>query len=1138
MYYLDNIASERILVIDGAMGSLIQQLHFDEKAYRGTRFAGWSRQLSGCAEVLCLSNPDSITNIHERYLKAGADLTKTCSFNANAVSLADYGLETYAYEISYAAAHLARDAADRFSSPDRPRFVAGSMGPTAKSTSISPDMGDPGARSISFDTLELAYYDNARGLLDGGADIFLVETIFDTLNAKAAIAALARIQEERGIKVPVMLSATIASAASDRLLAGQTLEAFLVSILHADPWAVGLNCSFGPEYLKPFIKIISKTAPCLISVHPNAGLPNQLGAYDESPESFANSLEGYMRETLVNIVGGCCGTTPDHIALLARKAAHYQPRSKKGDRPHALSGWEALPLDAGFVNIGERTNVAGSKQFLRLIREEKYPEAIAFGRKQLEQGAAMLDVCMDDSLIEPEPAMTRFLCLAQSDPAFAKAPVMVDSSHWSVIESALKILPGKSLVNSISLKDGDTEFVRRLQLVHRYGAMVVVMLCDESGQAVGYDRKIAIAARAYHLIQESGFPVADVVFDPGVLALGTGIPKHDSSAVDVISACQWIHEHCPETHLVGGISNLSFSFRGKNQIRAALHSVFLQHAVPAGMTMAIVNPAVPYDSLDPALRDVCEDLILCRDPHAADRLVEMGSRSDPIETISLQHNEISRSVPIEERIRNAVIHGNDDSLESDIRAATFAYENPLDLVETMLLPAMAVVGERFEKGTLFLPQVIRSAWVMKTAVAILESLAHRPADGKGLLLLATVKGDVHDIGKNIVATVLGCSGYRILDLGVMIPAEHIIETALHENVLMIGLSGLVSPSLDEMITVAREMEKRGIQIPLLIGGAATSLAHTALRIVPEYSGPVVYVPDAAHAVTVVRALLSEQERPHFLEKLDQNYESARIRHKKIISRKRLSLEEARANKVRIDWNQCRPPEPKQKDLIVLDDYPLEKVIPYIDWESFARQWDIHGTGTEHFISDAQNLMNRIVSEQLLKLQGIIGFFPAHSENEDVIVFDSGSLSPRVRFSFPRNCEQKAAGAYNPCLADFFAPDSDWIGFFVLSARGDTEDLFISSAANALVEGFSEEIHRQVQHEWWGYGEGGIRPAFGYPACPRHQDKKLVFDLLQIPESWGLSLTESGMIIPAASVCGIYIGNRSAYYFNSGTDLCI
>ncbi|GHV87118.1 methionine synthase [Spirochaetia bacterium] len=1205
---LDKIAAQRILILDGAMGTMVQSYKLKEGDFRGERFASHSTPLLGCNDLLCITKPEVISGIHEAYLAAGADIIETCSLNSTAVSLADYGLADMAYEISRAAAQLARKAADKFSTPDKPRFVAGSIGPTTRSGSISPDMDDPGKRGVTWDELAAAYYDNARGLLDGGADILLAETLYDTLNAKAAAFAINRLLEERHLDVPLILSATVSDSAG-RLLSGQTVEAFWVSVAYANLWAVGLNCSFGADKLKPHIAALAAAAPCKISAYPNAGLPNQLGAYDEGPKAMASKIEVYLKEGLVNIVGGCCGSTPAHIAEIVKLAKNYAPRKfpvqKQGMEPSEtamsstfLAGLEPLRIgrDQGLTDIGERTNVAGSRKFLRLIKEEKYNEALSIAREMIERGAAVIDVCMDDALLDAEKAMKDFLNLALSDPDIARVPIMIDSSRWNVIEAGLKCVQGKCLVNSISLKEGEAEFLRKLNLVRRYGAAAVVMLFDEQGQAASYERKIEVARRSWNLICGAGFPAKDIVFDPNVLSVATGISEHDSYALDFIRACEWISKNCPGAQISGGISNLSFSFRGNDPVREAMHAVFIKHAVHAGLSMAILNPAalLPYDDIEPQLRAAAEEVILNRSPDASEKLLaiaeQIAAGKQDNSNTPITHSDDWRTLDPDSRIVHAMVKGIDDFIEADVLDIRPKYTRSLEIVEGPLMKGMREVGERFGAGKMFLPQVIRSARVMKKAVAVLEpfiqaekaAAAAKNSDGidkksgssannGGKILLATVKGDVHDIGKNIVGVVLGCNGYDIIDLGVMVSTEQIIETAIREKVSVIGLSGLITPSLDEMVRTAQEMEKQGLTVPLIIGGATTSLAHTALRIVPEYSGPVVYVRDAGQCPEVVRALLSETERPRFLEDMEASYRQAAARHEAILSRiKLIPLEAARANKIPV--TSYTVPPPKTKGLIELNDYPLEKVIPHIDWNSFLQSWEMtKNAATESsaeasaahdkLTCDARNLLDKIQAEKILRLRGVAGIFPAASDGDNVVLFDSNTEI--ARFSFLRNQGKKWAGAFNPCLADFVPPTENsgpagWIGLFALSAgfglaeaaaeykrrHDDYDAILLSSLANSLAEAFSEEVHRRIVEEFWAYaptgtgaqtadGAGGIRPAFGYPACPDHRDKKIAFTLLEAQQRCGLVLTASAMIDPAASVCGMYIAHPGAYYFGVG-----
>ncbi|MFQ3546861.1 MAG: methionine synthase [Termitinemataceae bacterium] len=1215
---LDTIASERILVLDGAMGTMIQKFSLTEADFRGNRFIDHPGTLAGCNDLLCLTKPGVIASIHQAYLRSGADIIETNSFNANAISLADYGLSHMAYEISLAAARLARESADLYSTPEKPRFVAGILGPTSKTASISPDVNDPGARGISWDELEAAYYENARGLLDGGADILMVETIFDTLNAKAALSAIERLLNDRKAvdpagtmegryDVPIMISGTIVDAAG-RTLSGQTVEAFCVSLLHARPWSIGLNCSLGAERLYPHVAALAEIAPCYVSAHPNAGLPNRFGEYDESAQEMAAFIEAFLRDGLVNVVGGCCGSTPAHIAAIATRAREYAPRQiPESPKQTILAGLEPLIIDRarGFVDIGERTNVAGSRKFLRLIKEGNYEAALSIAREMVEAGAGIIDVCMDDALLDGPAAMTRFLNLALSDPEIARVPVMVDSSRWEIIEAGLKCLQGKGIVNSISLKEGEAEFLRRSRIARRMGAAVVVMLFDERGQADSYQRKIEVAKRSYDLLVQDGTPAEDIIFDPNVLSIATGIPEHDRYALDFIEACRWITEHCPHAHISGGISNLSFSFRGNDLVREAMHSVFLKHAIDAGLSMAIVNPAglVPYDELDPVLREAAEDVVLARRSDGAERLLTLAlqikAQTDSAETLAAEGAEKSvrdvwRDAPVEDRIVHALVKGIDEYIEEDVLEARAMYQRSLDVIEGPLMKGMNEVGDRFGAGKMFLPQVIRSARVMKKAVAVLEPYIQEekardtagqeknsaaPNLGPLKIVIATVKGDVHDIGKNIVSVVLGCNGYEVVDLGVMVPADEIAEAIKREGAAMVGLSGLITPSLDEMVHTARELERRGIRIPLLIGGATTSEAHTALRIAPAYSGPVIYVKDASRAAAVVRALVTDSERARFLEQTEQRYREAIERHERIEERRELlHIEAARNNRCRTDWDSYLPPKPRRTGVVEFRDLPLETLIPYIDWSYFFYSWDMghgftriledseKGPAAKKLYEDAQVLLTKLIKDRILTAHGVVGLFPAASDGDDIVLYDgNGRVNLLGRFSFLRNQEKKLAGGCNPCLADFVAPGDcaveDWVGLFAVTAGHGLTDyteackaqgddytaLLAASLADRLAEAFAEWLHEQVRKEYWGYAPDehlsaeelfagtyrGIRPAFGYPACPDHHDKVLACSILNAKERCGIELTETAMMIPTASVCGMYFSHPASYYFGIG-----
>ncbi|MDR2343247.1 MAG: methionine synthase [Spirochaetaceae bacterium] len=1178
---LEEIAEKRVLILDGAMGTMVQRYSLAEGDYRGERFAAHTHKLKGCNDVLCLTRPDLISGIHERYLQAGADIIETCSFNANAVSLADYGLSDRARELSRAAAAIARHAADGYACPEKPRFVAGVLGPTTKSAGISPDMDDPGKRAIAWDELEAAYYDNALGLLEGGADILLIETVFDTLNAKAAGAALLRLFDQRGEVVPVMVSAAISDAAG-RLLAGQTVEAFCVSMMHLTPWSIGLNCSLGAEKLKKPVAALSRTAPCRISAHPNAGLPDEEGRYTETPEMMAGFLRDYIDEGLVNVLGGCCGSTPEHIAAIVKMT---QELVKAGKKPRPLpqkrhktlvSGLEPLFIGREKLTIvGERGNAPGSKLFLELIKAERYEDGLRLVRKNIEDGARIVDICMDDGLIDGEKAMVNFVNLALSDPDIAKVPFFIDSSRFSVIEAALKCIAGKAIANSISLKEGEQEFIRKARRLRALGAAAVVMLFDERGQAADYARRIEIAERSYRLITGTGFPPEDVIIDPNILAIATGMSEHERYALDFLRAIPEILARCPYAHICAGVSNLSFSFRGSHAIRNGMHAVFLRLASEAGLTIAIVNIAALglYGTLDADLRETIEDLLLCRNPAAADMLLRLAEsqnaegRAEPArpESAFPGGNDGEGEGP-QERIVRAMLKGDDERIADDVLALLENGAAPLEIVEGPLMEGMKQVGDLFGEGKMFLPQVIRSARVMKKAVAALDPYMRASAGPNGVplklpaIVMATVKGDVHDIGKNIAGAVLSCNGFRVLDLGVMIPSETILEAANREDARFIGLSGLVSPSLDEMVYVAEEMERQGFTVPLLVGGAATSLAHTALKIAPVYSGPVVYIKDAGQAPGIVRRLSSPALRPGLLDELSTRYEDAATSHnKRAAERRLLSIEEARQNRLRTD---LRPPKPKMTGLITLDDYPLEAAARFFDWDSFFSKWNgPSGPRDGRLEQDARALFDEIVLEKRLRLRGLVGVFPARSRGDDIFVYagerpqtDADDSVRVVKIACLRNQTRKAASAPNVSLADFIGPQDDWIGFFALSAGFGMEEakaryaaqgddyraIIFALIADGLAEAFNEEAHRRLRREWWGYEAGdaagrvqGIRPAFGYPCCPDHEDKRAVFRLLEAEERIGLALTESAMIVPSASVCGMYFAAPAAYYFSCG-----
>lgn len=1175
---IEEILDERILLLDGGFGTMVQGCGLDEAAYRGERFRDWEHRLRGCNDLLALTRPDTVREIHERYLAAGADIIETDSFNANAVSLADYGLEGFAYEIARAAAEAACAAADAFTArnPLKPRFVAGSVGPTNRTLSMSPDVNDPAARAIAFDTMCAAYREQVRGLLDGGADLLLIETVFDTLNAKAALAAVDDVCRPRGIRVPVMISGTL-SDASGRTLSGQTVEAFYASVAHARPLAVGLNCAYGAKQLLPYLERLSAVAETRISTHPNAGLPNIMGGYDETPAMFAADCAEYMRRGLVNIVGGCCGTTPEHIFELSKIVADYAPRPLPAPRHRTvLSGLEPLAVvpEANFVNIGERTNVAGSARFARLIRESDYDEALTVARAQVDAGAQVVDVCMDDGLIDGPQAMRRFLNLMASEPEIARVPVMIDSSKWEVLEAGLQVVQGKCVVNSISLKEGEAAFLERAAAIRRYGAAVVVMLFDERGQADTYARKIEVAERAYRLLTEAGFPPEDIIFDPNILAVATGIEAHDRYALDFIEATRWIKRNLPHAKVSGGVSNLSFAFRGNNSVREAMHSVFLYHAVAAGMDMGIVNPQLlqVYTDIEPKLLRRVEDVVLCRRPDAAERLIDYAQqlrRDTAAENPA--HEQTWRTRPLAERIEYALLKGVNDHIEADTLEAYRELGDPMQVIDRLLMRAMARVGELFGEGKMFLPQVVKSARVMKRAVGALTPYIEQSAAGgqsAGKVIVATVKGDVHDIGKNIVAVVMACNGYEIRDLGVMVEAQRIVDEAAAWGADAICLSGLITPSLDEMIHVVEEAERRGLQIPFLIGGATTSDLHTAVKIAPCTTAPVIRTRDASDNNRILAALLGP-DRDVYIADVQARQRQLRddyLRSERM--RNLLPLAEARRDRRPRPAAQIAPAAHTGR--LVFPDFDIADVEPLIDWNFFFPAWGLKGRYPDLFdhpqrgaearklFDDAQALLRRIADERLLTLQGVVGIFPAVSRGDDILVTDAKGR----RHTLPM-LRNQTRGDENRCLADFIADErdgaTDCIGAFALTAgiglqelcdkfRAEGDDyaaIMAKLLADRLTEAFAETVHSFVRRQMWGYESGpaptpqqilagdyrGRRMAFGYPASPDHSLKRDIFDLLAVEQTTRMRLTDNWMIAPGEALCGLFLSD--ARYFSVG-----
>ena len=1189
---LQTLMAERILVLDGAMGTMIQRERLAEEQFRGERFRGWGRELRGNNDLLTLTRPALIRRLHLDYLAAGVDIIETNTFNSTAVSLADYGMEALAYELNMAAAQLARASVEEWQKNDRsrPRFVAGALGPTTKTASISPDVNNPGFRAVSFDQLVAAYGDAARGLIDGGADLLLVETIFDTLNAKAALFAIEQEFERRAARVPLIISGTITDA-SGRTLSGQTTEAFYNSVRHARPLAVGLNCALGAKELRQYVEELSTVANVPVSCYPNAGLPNAFGEYDDTPESMAKEMGGWAREGFLNLVGGCCGTTPEHIRAIAQAVKGVSPR-KNPERPAALrlSGLEPLNVDEKslFVNVGERTNVTGSKAFARLVLAGDYTEALSVARQQVANGAQVIDVNMDEAMLDSEKAMVTFLNLAASEPDIARVPVMVDSSKWSVIEAGLKCLQGKGIVNSISLKEGEAEFLRQAKLVRRYGAAVVVMSFDEKGQADTLERRIEIGRRCHALLTEkAGFAPEDIILDPNIFAIATGLEEHARYGIDYIEAVRWINSNLPGVKTSGGVSNLSFSFRGNDAVREAMHTAFLYHAVKAGMTMGIVNAGQlgVYEKIAPDLLERIEDVIFARRADATERLIEFAAGVKGAARAA-KEDDAWRRATVQERLSHALVNGIASHVIEDTEEARRAYARPIEVIEGPLMDGMNVVGDLFGAGKMFLPQVVKSARVMKQAVAHLVPFieAEKAKSGearrsKGKLVIATVKGDVHDIGKNIVAVVLQCNNYEVVNLGVMVPAKTILETARGENASAIGLSGLITPSLEEMQHVAREMEREGFRIPLLIGGATTSRAHTAVKIAPNYSGPVVHVPDASRSVGVMQNLLSESQRASYVAGVRADYERVRAQHRdKKGPGPLLVIGEARRLGLATDWSRYRPPVPAKPGRTVLRDYPLEKLVPYIDWTPFFQAWELSGSypkiledpvvgeAARKLHAEAQETLERLVHEKWVRANGVCGLFPAaRVEGDDIEIYDDVKRAKRaMTWHNLRQQNQKPTGRPNLCLADFVAPREsgveDWIGAFAVSAGGFEERLaqyekkhddygaiMLKVLADRLAEAFAEHLHERVRQELWGYmprerlsgaeliaeAYRGIRPAPGYPACPDHTEKRALFELLGAEENAGISLTESCAMLPASAVSGFYLSHPESSYFAVG-----
>ena len=1175
----------RVLVMDGAMGSLIQEYKLTEADYHGERLKDFPYDQKGNNDILSLTHPEIIREIHRKYLEAGADILLTNTFNATPISQSDYHTEDMVYEMNKASAEIAQEAAAGFTAknPLKPRFVAGSLGPTNKTLSLSPDVNDPGYRAVTFDAVKDAYRQQIEGLLDGGIDLFLIETIFDTLNAKAAIYAVEEALEARNMKLPLMISGTITDA-SGRTLSGQTLEAFLNSVSHVDLLSVGLNCSLGASDLRPYVKELSSKAPFHISAHPNAGLPNQFGEYDETPEIMAGYMKDYLDNHFVNIIGGCCGTTPDHIRAFAKLAAQSKPHQvvQRDEYTH-FSGLEPVTMteNTNFVNIGERCNVAGSRKFARLIREEKYEEALSIARAQVENGAQVIDVNMDDAMLDAEKEMVTFLNLMMAEPDIAKLPVMIDSSKWKVIKAGLKCLQGKAIVNSISLKEGEDVFIEQAKTIKRFGAAVIVMAFDEKGQADNLERRKEICSRAYKILTEKvNFPAQDIIFDTNVLTIGTGIEEHNNYAVDYIESVKWIKLNLPHAKTSGGISNVSFSFRGNNVVREAMHSVFLFHAINAGLDMGIVNPGMLqiYDEIPKDFLEKVEDLVLNRRPDATERLLEFAQKLDSNGTKEVK-KDVWRELPLEKRIEHALVKGIPEFVDEDMAEAVKKIEPALNVIEGPLMDGMNVVGDLFGAGKMFLPQVIKSARVMKKAVAYLlpyieaDKEKFQTSDERKKVLMATVKGDVHDIGKNIVGVVLGCNNYDIIDLGVMVPTEKILDTAIKEKADVIGLSGLITPSLEIMVDIAKEMERRKMDVPVLIGGATTSKIHTAVKIEPEYSHPVIHVKDASLAVNVVSNLVAKNQ--NYIEKIKNDYAEVRSFQGKRKAKTYLTLEQAQQNKFQLNWQDTPVYKPNFVGVKQLIDYPLEELRKYIDWTFFFLTWGMkghypqilndekQGEAARKLYAEANEFLDEIIERKMLQANAVFGIWPANADADDVILYEDESRLKEIgRFYHLRQQELKKEGLSNYSLADFVAPVesgvADYCGGFATTAgigiekwkeqyqadHNDYKAIMLEALADRLSEAFAEVLHLKVRKEYWAYAPDenlslddllkvkyqGIRPALGYPACPEHSEKENLFNLLKAEEV-GITLTEHYAMYPNASVSGEYFVHPESKYFS-------
>ena len=1187
--HLHEALKQRILLLDGAMGTMIQRHKLDEAAYRGERFADWPSDLKGNNDLLAITQPEIIRGIHEDYLNAGADILETNTFNATRVAMADYDMQDLSYEINVAATRLARQAADSIGTDDKPRYVAGVLGPTNRTCSISPDVNDPSFRNITFAQLSAAYAESTRALIEGGADIILIETIFDTLNAKAAIFAVKQVFAEDAIELPIMISGTITDQ-SGRTLTGQLTEAFYNSLRHAEPLSIGLNCALGPKDLRQYVQEMSRICEVYTSAHPNAGLPNEMGGYDLEADEMAIAIGEWADSGFLNIVGGCCGTTPDHIRAFANIVADKKPRVVPELPVECrLSGLEPFNIgpDSLFVNVGERNNVTGSALFKRLIKEEDYEQALTVAMHQVENGAQIIDINMDEGMLESKEAMVKFLNMIAVEPDISRVPVMIDSSKWDIIEAGLQCVQGKSVVNSISLKEGETSFIKYARLVRQYGAAVIVMAFDEDGQADTFERKVEICTRSYKVLTEIvGFPPEDIIFDPNIFAVATGIEEHNNYAVDFIEATGVIKKTLPHAMVSGGVSNVSFSFRGNNPVREAIHSVFLYHAIKAGMDMGIVNAAqlAVYDDLAEELREAVEDVIQNRSPDATDRLLDIAPNYVGDGKAAESKQDLSwREKPVKERLAHALIKGITEFIDEDTEEARQQAERPLHVIEGPLMDGMNIVGDLFGEGKMFLPQVVKSARVMKKAVALLMPYLEAEKDGErktnGIILMATVKGDVHDIGKNIVGVVLQCNNYEVIDLGVMVSAETILQKAQEFDVDIIGLSGLITPSLDEMVHMASEMQRLGMKIPLLIGGATTSRIHTAVKIDPKYSNAVVYVPDASRAVGVAGELLSEARKVDYVQAIKDEYDSMRIqRAARTSKRKMFTLEQARANAYKGDWENYTPPKPNFLGIKTFENYSLEELSAYIDWTPFFHAWELAGkypkilndeiVGVEatSLFADAQKMLKQIVDEKWLQARAVIGFFPANSVADDIEIYaDDNRTEVKAMLFHLRQQMAKPSDRPNSCISDFVAPKEsgkkDYVGAFAVTTgigidehvkrfeadHDDYNSIMLKALADRLAEAFAECMHQRVRKEFWAYAVNeqltndeliaesyqGIRPAPGYPACPDHTEKATLWSLIEPDKNAGITITESFAMLPTAAVSGFYFSHPDAKYFGTG-----